>query len=383
MVKVLEVFREPIANGGQESFIMNMYRNMDHSKIVMDFMTPFTCDNTAMKEEIESYGGRVFAYNHPFGEKNNQVFSESLKDFLKTHSYETVHFHSGSTYALMMGPKIASEAGVRNRIVHSHCGGDRDLKYRVIKTLSVPYFMKYPTEFCACSKLAAEWKFPKKIVSAHQVRYLKNAVDLDRFSWNPDIRKKTREEMGVLDETVIGHVGRFSRQKNHDFLIEIFFAYLQRHPDAQLWLIGEGEEEERIRQKVADLNIGAHVRFLGLRRDIPALMNAMDVFVLPSLFEGLPVVGVEAQAVSLPVIASDQVARELPVPELSSYLPLDDEQVIRWVEEIEQTLQFPRTDRRKELSAAGYEVKSAARKMQDFYISISEPQTDRQGKGNG
>lgn len=372
MIKVLEVFREPLANGGQESFIMNMLRNMDHSKIQMDFMTPFTCDNKEMKAEIESYGGQVFSYDHPFGENNNQVFKESLTDFLKKHHYDTVHFHSGSTYALMMGPKIAAEAGVKNRIVHSHCTGDADLKYHIIKTASIPYFKKYATNYCACSKLAAAWKFPRKVVENNQVRILKNAVDLDRFAYDPEKRKEIRRQLGVKDEIVLGHIGRFSRQKNHDYLIEIFNAFLKRHPSAVLWMAGDGEEKQAIEEKVRNLGIEKNVRFLGLRKDIPELMNGMDAFVLPSLFEGLPVVGVEAQAVSLPVITSQEVTRELPIPELSRYISLDPEHLIDWMEAIEEMIKIPRQDRKEQMTQAGYEVRSAAKAMQDFYLSLND-----------
>ncbi|WP_304937545.1 glycosyltransferase [Ileibacterium valens] len=378
MVKVLEVFREPLANGGQESFIMNMLRNMDHDQIQMDFMTPFTCDNQSLKAEVESYGGRVYTYDHEFGKNNNQVFKESLSDFLSSHSYETVHFHSGSTYALMMGPKIASEAGVKNRIVHSHCGGDDNLKYRLIKAMSVPYFMKYPTQFCACSMLAAKWKFPKKIIDENKVDILKNAVDLDRFHYDPKIRDEIRAASGLKKEIVLGHIGRFSRQKNQLFLIDIFNCFLKRHADARLWLVGEGEDLDKVKSKVRELGIEKQVDFLGLRKDIPDLLNAMDALVLPSLFEGLPVVGVEAQAVSLPVIASEEVTKEMPVPELSRYLSLEPDGLIDWIEAIEEMLLVKRKDRKQEMIEAGYEVKEAAAHLQNLYLNQSKEKDDDQ-----
>lgn len=373
MIRVLEVFREPLANGGQESFIMNMYRNMDRTRVQMDFLTPFTVDNPGLKKEIESLGGRVFSYDHPFGEDDNHNFRISLEDFLKNHRYNTVHFHSGSTYALMMGPKIAEKAGVKNRIVHSHCTGDADLKYYVIKTLSIPYFRKYTTQFCACSLLAAEWKFPKSVIRDGKVRILKNAVDLDRFYWDPEKRKKIRQDFGVVENTtVLGHIGRFSRQKNHGFLIDIFHAFAKRHPNSRLWLAGTGEEMDAVREKAKELQLEDRIDFLGLRKDVPELMNGMDAFVLPSLFEGLPVVGVEAQAVSLPVITSENVTRELPIADLSDYLPLGDEHLEQWVDAIEKALQTERKDRRKEMTEAGYDVRQAAAAMQQMYEEMEK-----------
>ena len=297
MIRVLEVFREPMANGGQESFLMNMYRNMDRTKVQLDFLTPFTCDNPDLKAEIESMGGQVFTYDHPFGENNNKVFRESVQDFLSSHPYPIVHFHSGSTYALMEGAKLAAEAKVPVRVVHSHCGGFKNLKYHVIKMLSIPWLLKYPTDYLACSDLAAEWKFPKSVIQDHRYTVIHNAVDTDRFRLDPALREKIRTVLGVdANAPVLGHVGRFSLQKNHAFLIDIFAAVHQKNPDAILLLAGAGELEPEIRDKVKTLDLENAVKFLGLRKDIPALMNAMDVFVLPSFFEGLPVVGVEGQA---------------------------------------------------------------------------------------
>lgn len=369
MIRVLEVFREPMANGGQESFLMNMYRNMDRTKVQLDFLTPFTCDNPDLKAEIESMGGKVFTYDHPFGENNNAVFKESVQDFLANHPYSIVHFHSGSTYALMEGAKLAHDAGIPVRVVHSHCGGFKNLKYHVIKTLSIPYLLKYPTDYLACSDLAAEWKFPKSVIRNHRYTVIRNAVDTDRFRLDPKLREKIRTVLGVDTNTpVLGHVGRFSLQKNHAFLIDIFAALHQLQPDSVLLLAGSGELEEEIRQKVKDLGLEESIRFLGLRKDIPDLMNAMDVFVLPSFFEGLPVVGVEAQATGLPVVTSTAVARELPLERLSHYISLDDTPDT-WAQEILDVVKHTRRrDTRQDISRAGYEIRKAARAFEQFYL---------------
>lgn len=372
MIRVLEVFREPMANGGQESFLMNMYRNMDRTKVQLDFLTPFTCDNPDLKMEIESMGGKVFTYDHPFGENNNTVFKESVQDFLSRHPYLIVHFHSGSTYALMEGAKLAHDAGIPVRVVHSHCGGFKNLKYHVIKTLSIPYLLKYPTDYLACSDLAAEWKFPKSVIRNHRYTVIRNAVDTDRFRLDPDLRMKTRESLGIPEDTpVLGHVGRFSLQKNHAFLIDIFSAVHRKNPEAILLLAGAGELEPEIRDKVKALDLEDSVKFLGLRKDIPALMNAMDVFVLPSFFEGLPVVGVEAQATGLSVITSTAVARELPLKDLAQFISLESSPEI-WANAILKTVDESRLHRRnttQEIAEAGYEIKAAARAFEQFYLA--------------
>lgn len=369
MIRVLEVFREPMANGGQESFLMNMYRNMDRSKVQLDFLTPFTCDNPGLKAEIESLGGRVFTCDHVFGEKNNQVFKSSVREFLANHPYSIVHFHSGSTYALMEGAKLAADAGIPVRVVHSHCGGFKNLKYHIIKTLSVPYLLKYPTDYLACSDLAAAWKFPRSVIQNHRYTVIKNAVDTVRFHYDPVVRRIVRRSLKLSDDTlVVGHVGRFSLQKNHAFLVDVFEQIHRQQPDSVLLLVGAGELEEEIRAKVQERGLADAVRFLGLRKDIPDLMNAMDVFVLPSFFEGLPVVGVEAQATGLPVVTSTAVARELPLERLSTYIPLE-ELAESWARQIIDIARHTkRRDTRQDISRAGYEIRKAARAFQQFYL---------------
>lgn len=371
MIRILEVFREPIANGGQESFLMNMYRNIDRTKIQMDFMTPFTCDNPTLKDEIICMGGQVFTYDHTFGVNNNHAFKKSITDFLRNHVYTTIHIHSGSTYALMEGAKIAKKYGVKNIIVHSHCGGFANIKYYMIKTLSTYPLMKYPTHYCACSKLAAEWKFPKKIVENGLYSIIKNAIDLKRFRYDEKQRNEYRTQFGFHGKFVIGHIGRFAVQKNHSFLIDIFEQIALKRSDAELVLVGDGELKKEIERKVLDKKLVDRVKFLGLRHDIPELLNMMDAFVLPSFFEGLPVVGVEAQATGLPVFCSDRVTREFPMRELSYFMSLE-EAPEKWAHEIIDTCsRLKRYGTTNEMIDAGYEIKSAAKKLEDFYLKIN------------
>lgn len=371
-IRVLEIFREPLANGGQESFIMNMYRNIDRNRVQMDFLTPFTCDNEGLKQEIESLGGHVYHYDNRFGENNNKVFHTCVNDFLSKHHYNTVHFHSGSTYALMEGSKIAAKKQVKNIIVHSHCGGFDNLKYRIIKTISIPYLLRYPTEYFACSHLAAAWKFPPQIIRRGQYKVIKNAIDTDRFRYDVGVRQNYRKKLNVESDLVVGHIGRFAVQKNHRFLISVFSEIVKLHSCAKLVLVGDGELRGEIEQQIRSLGLEDKVMLLGLRKDIPAILNAMDIFVLPSFFEGLPVVGVEAQATGLPVVLSDQIAHELPVDVLSHYIDLEKGPEF-WARMIlENGLNADRRNMTDEMIRQGYEIKAAAKQLESYYINMNQ-----------
>ena len=368
-IRVLQVFGEPLSNGGQESFLMNMYRNMDKNKIIFDFFTPYYCDNESMKKELESTGSKVFIYNGRFlGEGNKKDLRKNVKEFFEKNYYDIVHIHSGSTYALMYISKMARKSGAKKVIVHSHCGGFKNFKYRIIKLISTPYLLKYPTDYYACSKLAAEWKFPKKIIKEEKYTILKNAVDTNKLYFDEHTRNETRKKLNIEDKFVIGHIGRFSLQKNHDFLIDIFNEIQKKKNNSVLMLIGTGDLQETIKEKIDKLGLSNKVLMLNLRKDIQELLNAMDVFVLPSFFEGLPVVGVEAQATGLQVFTSTGVTKELPIEELSYYYALEDGNE-KWAEKIiKESNNFIRKNTTELIKASGYDVKIAAKKMEELYF---------------
>lgn len=367
-LRVLQIFGEPFSNGGQESFIMNMYRHIDRTRVQFDFFSPFQLINESMRDEIISLGGKISYAGFPFGPDNNNNFKNAVSAFFEEHKgeYNIVHIHSGSTYALMIGSKIARQSGVKHVIVHSHCGGFVNLKYRVIKFLSRHDLLTYPTDYFACSHLAARWKFPTPVIKKRKYTLIKNAVDVSRFRFDPEIREKYRREFGLEDNLVIGHTGRFAVQKNHSFLIDIFAALIRREPSARLVLVGTGELQDEIKEKVNTLGLTDKVQFLNIRRDVPEIMNMFDVFLLPSFFEGLPVVGVEAQATGLPVVTSTGVTPELPIEDLSTYIPLDDSPE-RWAEEIIRVSKLPRRNTTDEITACGYEINTSAGILQKLY----------------
>ncbi len=370
VIRVLQVFGEPFSNGGQDSYIMNMYRHIDRQRVQFDFFTPFMIRNEAMQAEVEALGGHMTAAGYPFGEDNNRYFREGITAFLKAHPYDIVHIHSGSTYALMLGAKVARKCGARRVIVHSHCGGFVNLKYKLIRALSRHDLLTYPTDYFACSHLAARWKFPTIVIRRGNYRVLKNAVDTTLFRYDPAVREQYRQELGLTDKLVVGHIGRFAPQKNHHYLVDIFEALAAMEPTAQLVLVGYGDLQEEILQKIRDKGLADRVQFLGVRKDAAALMNAFDVFLLPSFFEGLPVVGVEAQATGLPVVTSTGVTPELPLPALAVYKPLSDSPEA-WAQQLLESARLPRRDTTQAMIDAGYDVKGAAAVMQRLYEEMT------------
>lgn len=369
-IRVLQIFGEPFSNGGQDSYLMNMYRHIDRRRVQFDFFTPFTIRVPATQQEVEDLGGHMWAAGHAFNVDNNRYFKEGVSAFLSQHPYDIVHIHSGSTYALMTGAKLARKYGAKQVAVHSHCGGFVNLKYRIIRLLSWVPLQKYPTAYFACSHLAARWKFPTPIIKKQRYRVLKNAVDTRVMRYDPTLREQTRRELGVADKLVVGHVGRFSQQKNHRYLLEVFAALAAKEPAAVLLLAGEGVLLDETLAYAATLGIADRVTYLGIRRDIPALMNAFDVFVLPSFFEGLPVVGIEAQATGLPVVTSTGVTKELPLEDLVTYLPLSESPAL-WADRVLDVARLPRRNTTAAMVACGYDVRVAARIMQETYEEMT------------
>lgn len=365
-MRVLQVCGEPFAGGGQESYLMNMYRHIDRSRVQFDFYTPFENRAIAMQREIESLGGRLWATGLPFGEDNRQYFRRGLAAFLEEHTCSVVHIHSGSIYALACGATLARQSGARRVAVHSHCGGFDNLRYRAARLFTRRAMLTQPTDYFACSHLAARWKFPPSVIREGRYTVLKNAVDTRRLRFDAAARRRVREELGLGDCPVVGHVGRFALQKNHRFLIEVFAALVAVEPRAQLVLVGEGELLEDVLDLVDKLELEQRVHYVGVRQDIPALMSAFDVLLLPSFFEGLPVVGVEAQAAGLPVVTSTGVTRELPLEDLATYLPLTHT-AAQWAATVRQAMATPRRDTAAEMTACGYDVHTAAQVMQRRY----------------
>lgn len=361
-VRVLQVVTY-MGRGGLESMLMNYYRHIDRDEVQFDFLV-HRQERAAFDDEIESLGGRI--YRLPRLVPWSKNYLAALNRFFDEHSeHKIVHVHQDCLSSVIL--KVAAQHNVPVRVAHSHSANqDKNLKYP-IKLWYKRGIPKYATNLFSCGKGAGDWMFGG---ASYQI--INNAIDVVACAYNPTKRQKMRRQLGLENEFTIGHVGRFNQPKNHPFLLDIFAALLRREPKAVLLLVGGGEDMTKIQAKAQALGVAEHVRFLGIRSDVADLMQAMDVFVFPSLYEGLPVTMVEAQAAGLPCIISDKVPPECILTDgLVDALPLSAEPEA-WAEKMLEKREVPRTDRRSEIAAHGFDITTEAVKLQEFYLEAAE-----------
>lgn len=361
-VRVLQVVTH-MERGGLESMIMNYYRHIDREKVQFDFLV-HRQERAAFDDKIESLGGRI--YRLPRLVPWSKNYLSALNCFFDEHpEYNVVHVHQDCLSSVIL--KVAAQHNVPVRIAHSHnANQDKNLKYpiKLWYRRSIP---QYATNLFACGKNAGGWMF-----SGAPYQIINNAIDAAAYTYDPEKRIEMRQKLDLRDELIIGHVGRFNPQKNHPFLLDIFTALLKKEPNAVLLLVGGGEDMPKIQAEAQVLGIAKHVRFLGVRGDVADLMQAMDVFVFPSLYEGLPVTMVEAQTAGLPCLISDKVPPECIITEgLVDTLPLSAG-AETWSEKLLEKRDTPRTDRRAEIAAHGFDITAEAVKLQEFYLEAAE-----------
>ena len=360
--------------GGAEAMIMNLYRHIDREKIQFDFVE-HTTEKAAFDEEIISMGGKI--YHCPkYTVTNHFQYCQWWNNFFLEHAseYSVVHGHIGSTAAIYL--KIAKNYRMYT-IAHSHNTkgkiGIKNLLYRC---------MSYPTRFIsdyffACSKQACIDRYGKKVSrdnSKHKI--LNNAIDTKTYKYDTKTRNECRKEFVLDNEIVIGHVGRFVIEKNHEFLVEVFRKILNNNKNVKLLLVGDGPLKKEVLQQVKTVGIQDNVIFAGIRSDVNRVLQRMDVFVMPSLFEGLPVSLVEAQATGLPCVISDTIPEDCHITDLVSTLKLQDSTEL-WAEHILSRVKEIRKDYSPEIQKAGFDITETSKWLEEFYIEHSrESKTD-------
>ena len=351
--------------GGAETMVMNYFRKIDRREVVFDFLVQ-RARRGAYEDEVESLGGKIFRLPplRPFGLKK---YRRAVSDFFDAHpEYGMVHGHCSELGYFVY--REARRRGLEFIAAHAHNtprGFDLKTPVRnVLKRLMRPNL----THFFTCSDSSAQWLFGRKF--AGRAIFLPNAIDSGVFAHKRAVRERIRRREGWSGRFVVGNVGRFSRQKNHLFLIDIFSHIVRREPSALLVMVGGGgETERRVRNRVARRGIERNVVFAGSRRDIPELLQGMDVFLFPSRFEGLSVAMLEAQAAGLKVINSTSIPSEgAVIPELVDSLSLRLPPAA-WAEEVLKAREGePRKDRSGEIVHAGFDINSNAEWLQDFYL---------------
>ena len=345
---------------------MNATALIDGTDMEIDYFTPYENKNPSFTEWVFKQGRTLYSLNLPRRKQMGRLAIKApFRHFINHHSYDVVHIHSGAIGSLAVMAAEAKKAGIRKVIVHSHNNGERlTVKRRMIRRLAAMIMAKSADVYCACSRAAAAWMFEPEY--AKNAIIINNGIDVERFAFQPEIRQRMRKKLGLEGRYVIGNVGRLSKQKNHLFLLRIFEKVLEKDASSRLLLVGDGEEREIIQKQIDAGGLSDFVICTGAVDDVEFYLQAMDVFVFPSLFEGFGIAALEAEAAGLPVIASDVVPRDVKVAEAVCFLSLE-ENASAWADVILRYRNTKRTDNRENLVEAGYSIQHTAEQMRKLY----------------
>lgn len=366
MVKVLRIIGQ-CKTGGTETIALNYYRNLDHTKVKMDLLF-YGESLSRFNEELAKNGDRVINVTDYTNNLLKSVLD--IARVVRENNYDVVH---SQLNALNFFPLLGALLGgckIRLASNHSTASLRYETKKTILKYLIRPSVKWTANRYAACSVHAGEWCFGKKAIKENKVHIIKNAIDLGVFKYDDSIRNKVRFENNWNGKYVIGHAGRFTEQKNHFFIVDIFKRVSEMCPNAILVLIGDGHLVEPVKRRVDRLGLKEKVVFMGTRFDVSDLMQGMDLFLFPSLYEGLGNVITESQAVCLRSVCSDKVPNEVKMTDLVDFLSLKDP-VGLWADKVLQYSNgYERHDMHQEIQAAGYEIKSAARDLERYYYSL-------------
>lgn len=355
--------------GGLETFILNLYRSIDRNKVQFDFLV-HKKKKGAFEDEIESLGGRI--YRIPYVNDVGPIgYRRELRKFFNNHKeYNIVHSHMNAVSGVILNE--AKKCGVKSRIAHSHTSNpEYSLLEGIYKTIAKKYINKSANFKFACSEKAGKWLYGND----ETFKVINNAIDIDNFKYDADIREAIRKEMNIKEKIVIGHVGRFCQCKNHRMIIDIFKEINKNYNNAILVLVGDGELKSYIKSKVDEYKLNDKVYFFGVRDDVNKVINSFDVMLFPSLHEGLPVTLIEAQANGLPCVISDSITKEVDLHcGLIKFVSLSDK-ISCWVRDIINSSNLREINNQdniaKNIQKFGYNIKDIANYMERFYLENS------------
>ena len=365
MIRILQIGMSDNL-GGIEVFLINYYRKLNKNKIQFDFINMYDCD-LCFQKEIESYGGKV--YRLPNEKKHPFAYSKKLESIIKDNGYQIVHIHKNSL-AFNISLKIVKKCNVKVKIIHSHNTKSSNPNFfiNLLHEKNKKNISKYCDYFFACSAEAGKWMYNNSIINSSNYYVINNAIDLNSFKYNLEIRNTLRKELNISDEKfVIGHIGRFVKQKNHNFLIDIFNEVHKVNKNAILLLVGQGPLMEKIKEKVENLNLTNSVKFVGQRTDVNRFYQAFDYFLFPSLYEGLGIVVIEAQCSGLQCLCSTEVPLLVKTTNNVNFLNLNDDLLI-WRDKILKS--FKKNNRHNicaEITSNGFNIEKEILKLENIY----------------
>lgn len=363
MIRVLHILGG-MNQGGTENFLMNLYRSIDKEKVQFDFLV-----NRAgvFDEEIKSLGGNIY-YIPALQNIGQFKYTKNLDKFFKEHSeYKIIHSHLNQVTGLIL--ERVKKANIPVRIAHSHNSkSNKNLFIKIYKKYLQSKILKNATNLWACSKLAAQWLYGKKEIN--NVDIIPNAIDAEKFIYKEETRKKLRKEFNINEDAfVIGNIARMSYQKNHMFLIKIFYELKKIEKEAKMVIVGNGEEKEKIISEIKHLNLENDIILLEDRKDVNEILQMMDYFVFPSRFEGLGIVLIEAQTAGLKCITSkDVVPSEVAITDLVEFYSLKKSPK-EWAKKIYLHKKYDRENQLHKIRKANYDVKNLIEKIQKKYIT--------------
>ena len=364
--------------GGKKNLVMEYYRHIDRNKIQFDFL----CDadsNSVPKDEIEALGGRVYIIP-PY--QNILANMSEMKRIFIENKYLVVHGYNSTMnlFAMLVG----KQCGIPIRINESISMGHKKDSKNLFKSILRPFSSCFATHYMSNGEECGRWQFGNKLFDAGMVTVFKTVIDTEKHKYEPELREKCRKEYGLEDNVVIGHIGRFTAQKNTLFIIDIFNEIAKREQRAKLLLIGHGELERQMMDRVKRYGLEDKVLNLGKREDIHQFYNAMDCFLLPSLYEGLPIVGVEAECCGLPMFFSTEIPKESsPCDDLGIFISLDrsaKDWAIVVLDKIRILLE-KRKDHSFQVSRAGFDSISEGSRLSEYYIDIVSSLADVRERG--
>ena len=370
-VKVLHMEID-VHMGGIESFLFNLYSQIDRERVQFDFVT--RSNSPAMESELRELGAKIYRVS---SYKNPLAYMRDLNAVIE-YGYDIIHIHKNSAAVIL--PFIVAHKHKNIRVfVHSHntspsIGGATQLLHILNRNI----LWKYSDEHFACSQIAGEWLYGKN----KTFTVLKNGINTNAYKYDLQRRMAKRKELGIAENIfAIGNVGRFTEQKNQKRLVQIFEEYIRKNSNSVLLLVGDGEQKNVVENYCKERNLTKHVMFLGIRKDIPDLMMAMDAFVMPSIYEGLPIVAIEAQSAGLPLYLSNTISDETDITSNVKWFSLEeDNKAIAGIICDEQSTTQERIERNSKVVTAGFDMGETAKILQDAYVETTENNPRKEGQ---